>query len=98
MNDRSIKLTAKVILVILCIILLIPAGFSIYGIYFALTDNGPNSHEGYIGAGLVSFWSGLIWAPYLFILYKSKSYTRKNFKLICSIPVVVLVLCFLIAI
>jgi len=98
MNDYGSALGAKIILSILSFILLLPCYWALGGIYHALTIDSPTSHEGFIVAGIMSIYSVVAWLPQLIYLYVSRSHTSTQFKLICSIPFLILVCCFLVAV
>lgn len=98
MKDESKALAAKIILGLLSILLLFPCYLALSGVYFGLTDNGPYSHEGFIGAGLISFNSGIVWLPLLIFLYIARKLLSNRFTTLCLTPVFILLFCFLIAV
>jgi hypothetical protein len=97
MKDYGTSIGARVILSLLSLILLLPCYWALGGIYYALTVESPTSHEGFIGAGLISIYAVFVWLPYLIYLYISRKDTSTKFKLVCSIPFLILVCCFLVA-
>ncbi len=97
MKDFGSSIGAKVILSILSLILLYPCYLALGGVYHALTIDSPTSHEGFIGAGLVFINAGIVWIPYLIFLCVTRKDTSTKFKLICSIPFLILVCCFVVS-
>ena len=97
MDDYGSALGSKIILSILSLILLFPCYWALGGIYHALTIDSSTSHEGFIVAGVMSIYSVIVWLPYLIYLYISRNHTSKCFKLVCSVPLFVLAVCFLVA-
>jgi high-affinity Fe2+/Pb2+ permease len=97
MDDYGSALGAKIILSIFSVILLFPCYWALGGIYHALTVDSPSSHEGFIVAALMVLYSVVVWLPYLIYLYISRRQTSAQFKLISSIPLFILVCCFVVA-
>ncbi|WP_010382027.1 hypothetical protein [Pseudoalteromonas rubra] len=98
MDESNKVVILKIILILLILLLLFPCYLAMYGIFFALTDGGPHSHEGFTGAGLIAFNSGIVWFPQLVLVYMFRNQLNNIFKLVSIAPFLVLFVCFLVSI